>query len=369
MREIRSRLTGSYHEGDVEFLMTPITLDPIDVAEKERRIQSGQFHYSEMLSPEHAPDAAYMEAYQAALAANGTTLARHINVLADNIVRKDWVKGNALQPGAIISLARAGTPIGILLSRALRRRGLLVAHYSISIIRGRGIDLNALRYIQKRHSDVVFVDGWTGKGAIATELKGENGPKAIGFEPRLVVVADPAGVADLAATGEDYVIPSGILNGVVSGLISRSVLNDQIEPHEFHGCVMLDHLKAHDVSQAFIETIDAQAKAQANHLSNADDHGVSEETRERLRGDCQAMLELVKAKYGITNINRIKPGIAEATRAVLRRVPDRLLIRDEQDPAVAHLMLLARQKDVRIEGLPGVSGYRAVAIIADMGEE
>src|SRR3546814_1771870 len=43
---------------------------------------------------------------------------------------------------------------------------------AISIIRGRGIDDNALDYVASRHGtkNAVFVDGWTGKGAIRGEL-------------------------------------------------------------------------------------------------------------------------------------------------------------------------------------------------------
>ncbi len=45
-------------------------------------------------------------------------------------------------------------------------------HYGISIIRDRGIDAAALDYIESRHGTkgIVFVDGWTGKGAITGEL-------------------------------------------------------------------------------------------------------------------------------------------------------------------------------------------------------
>jgi hypothetical protein len=66
------------------------------------------------------------------------------------------------------SLARAGTPVGVLLRRELLRRGVDAVHYSISIIRGRGIDRVALAHLAAARGteDAVFVDGWTGKGAI-----------------------------------------------------------------------------------------------------------------------------------------------------------------------------------------------------------
>ena len=48
----------------------------------------------------------------------------------------------------------------------------MLPHYAVSIVRGRGIDPLALRYLAAHHDParVVFVDGWTGKGAIAREL-------------------------------------------------------------------------------------------------------------------------------------------------------------------------------------------------------
>lgn len=366
MSEIFTRFSGSYATDDVEFLLTPITLEPIDVAEKERRIQAGA-HYSEMLSPERAPGADYMAAYTQALAENGAKLAGHINLLADEIIRRGWAQGTAERPAAIISLARAGTPIGVLLNRALRHRGAFVTHYSVSIIRGRGIDLNAMRHIMARHDNCFFVDGWTGKGAISKELRGPAGPLAVGLEPRLVVVADPAGVADLAATAEDYVIPSGILNGIVSGLISRTILNDQIGEDDFHGCAILHRLADYDVSRAFVDHIDTLATVTANHI--CEDVPPSDTIRQALQNDCRQMLAFVQSHYSVTDVNRIKPGIAESTRAVLRRVPDRLLICNQEDPEVRHLVLLARMKNVPIESLPALSSYRAVAIISAMGDE
>jgi len=73
--------------------------------------------------------------------------------------------------------------------------------------------------------------------------------------------------------------------------------------------------------------------------------------------------ELAQA-YDIERINRIKPGIAEATRAVLRRVPDHILVRDKSDPDVALLVHLAEQKQLPIEEVgQRIGQYRAVTII------
>lgn len=354
-------LHGSYAPDDVIFLLKPIVMPSLDVAEKEALLQSGARHYSEMLSPESVPSAAYLAAYTGALDRNAARLAGHIDQLADALADR----GAGPRGLALVSLARAGTPIGVLVTRGLRRRGVVVVHYSISIIRDRGIDRVALAHILDRHDagDIVFLDGWTGKGAIATELRGDRGARTLGIAPYLAVVADPAGRADLAATAEDYVIPSGILGGIVSGLVSRSVLNHQIGPHDFHGCVALGHLAAADVSRAFVDAVDALTGGPGV----PDPHPWSAADAPRLAAACDALVAGVMARWGVADRNRIKPGIAEATRAVLRRVPDRLLLGDAADSELRHLVALAAERGVPVEPLPFATTYRAVAIIAAVG--
>ena len=63
---------------------------------------------------------------------------------------------------------------------AQRAHGVDLPHYAVSIVRGRGIDPVALRYLAAHHdpASVMFVDGWTGKGAIARELAAALGVHA-----------------------------------------------------------------------------------------------------------------------------------------------------------------------------------------------
>ncbi|MFZ3481774.1 cysteine protease StiP domain-containing protein [Sphingomonas sp. 3-13AW] len=357
--------SGSYSPEDVTFLLKPLAVDYTDVEEKERLIQSGERHYSEMISIEQAPDSRYLDLYERAMDQNGIRLARDLVSLAKAIARTV-----VPQPGsagiAVVSLARAGTPIGALIHRHLKLTGYASRHYSISIIRDRGVDLNALARILRDHapSDIVFVDGWTGKGAITRELHSERGPMMLGVRPTLAVVADPAGCADLAASGDDYVIPSGILNGIVSGLISRSVLNEQIGPDDFHGTVYLEHLADEDVSQNFLDRIWNLMLLHPGAASNW-----LEYDRVPRREACIRMLEAIRADSGVSNENNIKPGIAEATRAVLRRVPDKLYLSDPDDVAVEHLVHLARQKGIAIDRMPVETHYRAATVIRSASAE
>jgi Phosphoribosyl transferase (PRTase)/PELOTA RNA binding domain len=354
---VTAAFPGSYDPADVAFLLTPLELPTISVAEKETLLRTGARHYSELLSAEACPSPAYLAAFRAALAVNGARLARDIAALAAALAQRPAGPGGL----AIVSFARAGTPIGVLIGRALRRAGKTAVHYSISIVRDRGIDPAALRHIAARHApqDIVFVDGWTGKGAIAREMHRSADLAALGIAPYLVVVADPAGQADLAATGEDYLIPSGILNGIVSGLVSRSVIPVDLPPGSFHGCRVLDELAPHDLSREFVNEIDRLVRAhsgtQAAQWTRAD--------RAARSAACARLLRRLAADYAITDINRIKPGLAEATRAVLRRQPRALLARPTDDGALDHLTVLCAERQVPMIRTDDLEGYRAVAIL------
>src|SRR2546421_691162 len=78
-------------------------------------------------------------------------------------------------------------------------------HYAVSIVRGGGIDEVALDHVLSRHRarDVRFVDGWTGKGAIARELSAAvssyraGHPDAADLDDELAVLADPGSCTTL----------------------------------------------------------------------------------------------------------------------------------------------------------------------------
>lgn len=351
-------MQSSYREEDVILLLKDITglVQPQSTAERERLIQSGK-HYSEMLPIEYVPSEAYMEAYQAALENYSGAVARAVEVLADKIIKargKDVV---------LVSLARAGIPIGILLKHAIQRKyGLDVLHYSISIIRDRGIDDNAMKYMLKRHKakDLLFVDGWIGKGAIARELQQAVAPYE-GVSPELAVLADPANITELYGTREDILIPSSCLNSTVSGLISRTFLRDDIIGKEdFHGAVYYGEWKDQDLSYAFIEGIEAAAGK----------CGIQENDSEISDVGCgMDEVKKIAETYGIENINFIKPGIGETTRVLLRRVPWKILISEScsKDPALNHIKKLAEEKKVPVECYPLVR-YKACGLIKKLAD-
>ena len=125
---------STYKPEDVTLLLKDITgrVAPQPAAEREARIQRG-VHYCEMLPLEYRPSAMYMRTYARALDLYKGCTADAVAAVAEQIYRE---KGSR---AVLVSLARAGTSVGVLIRRWLRlRHGADVPHYSISIIRGRG---------------------------------------------------------------------------------------------------------------------------------------------------------------------------------------------------------------------------------------
>ena len=350
-------LHGSYLAEDVEFLLRPLQIEITSAEEKERLIQSRQRHYSEMIGAEHPPTEVHQALYQAALAQNGQRMAEDVQALALALAAR--YRGVDL---ALVSFVRAGAPLGALLRRALVDQGLTVRHYGLSIIRDRGIDPVALERVIALHgaANILFVDGWTGKGAIAGELQRclAADPRFVG-PPRLVTLADPCGHAWLAPSSEDWLIPSGILGATVSGLISRTIWT---EDGGYHGCMWYENLRPYDVTAAFVETLDALRRAVPATIGAA--RPWSAEQRQALQAAARQTVDGLARRFAVDNPNRIKPGIAEATRAVLRRVPESVLVRRRDDPDVRLLVHLATSVGIEVEEAGAALGpYRAVTII------
>jgi Phosphoribosyl transferase (PRTase)/PELOTA RNA binding domain len=244
----------------------------------------------------------------------------------------------------------------VLLRRwAAARHGLTLPHYAVSIVRGRGIDTVALRYLAEHHdpAHVVFVDGWTGKGAINRELAAAL--RGTPFSPELAVLADPGRCTHTFGTREDWLIPSACLNSTVSGLVSRTVLGDRlIRPGMYHGAKFYAELASADVSTAFLDAVAARFPA------------VTDTRPPRDRAPDYAGLasvERITAEYGIGDVNLVKPGVGETTRVLLRRVPWKVLVRTGTPAAdLAHVRLLAAQRGVPVEVVPDLA-YSCVGLI------
>lgn len=356
---------GSYQPEDVTFLLKEIggLIKETSTKKREEMIQAGT-HYSEMLPVEYQPSKEYLALFHHALRSTARKVAVAAGIVAERIIAQ---RGKDI---VLASLARAGTPVGILIRRYLYQiYQLRVPHYSISIIRGKGIDQNALRYMLIHHpgKHIQFVDGWTGKGAITSVLQEEiasfNQINLTQLDADLAVLADPAHCVRMFGTREDFLIPSACLNSTVSGLISRTVLRDDlIAAEDFHGAKYYRDWKNEDVSNLFVDSISAyfpyisdEARSWANEWIN------QEEKNSPTWKGMQDVLR-IQQLHEIDDVNLIKPGVGETTRVLLRRVPWKILVDSIENPNLAHILMLAKDRGVPVEEFSGMS-YSCCGII------
>src|SRR6185437_1152522 len=194
---------GSYRADEVSWLLTDLSDVELEAPaeDREEAIQAGVAHYAESLPIEYQPGEQYLALYRQAMAQTADRLAYAVGVVTELLLAE---RGPDL---VLASLARAGTPVGVLIRRWARAmHDADLPHYAISIVRGRGIDELALRYLAGRYATerVVFLDGWTGKGAIARELTAAvrtvNERLGSRFSAELAVLADPGHCSRLYGT-------------------------------------------------------------------------------------------------------------------------------------------------------------------------
>ena len=350
---IKNLVASSYSTDDVTILLQDLKgkVPVLDTKEREKLNQSG-VHYSEMLPVEYVPSAEYLKVYENALKSQGKQTAQAVINLAHKILSVKPTKNIVL-----VSLARAGTPVGILLKRYLSKYcNCNVTHYTISIIRGKGIDIAAINYILSKHNakDIVFVDGWVGKGAINRVLAEAVAKLNVeDLSPELAVLSDPAYETKLCGTRDDFLIPSACLNSTVSGLISRTVKLKDMTDDEYHGAIYYAENKEYDLSNAFLDEIEDYFP----YLNNENNifKGIDEVIK-------------IASEFSISDINKIKPGVGETIRVLLRRVPDVILIKPNANPkSIEPIIRLAKEKNVPIKEYP-LLGYNTCGIIKDVSD-
>lgn len=389
----------SYNIDDVQFLLKDLTevalknkADGINdfamsIEEKEKAIQSNLKHYSEIVNLEKPPTKEYLNIYYKVLKNRNVMnlftddiLTLTAKMLSDIQLEYEKTKDKNV---ILVSLVRAGTPIGILLKRILeqqdfiRNNNINLKHYGVSIIRDKGIDENAINHIiqENQSENIYFIDGWTGKGVITKELTNAihhfNHKYQTNLKDTLYVLADIVLLPNVKAGSYlDYLIPSSILNSTISGLISRTILNHLIKPNDFHGSIYYEDLKQHDLSNDFINYVMAFIQLKNKNLDllpylkryhDMYDNKNNNDTFE-LKNKRKKFLEQLMITYHYPNMNYIKPGVNEATRVMLRRYPEKLFIQNMNDSNVQHLVQLANEKNIEIEVVPDMP-YRAVALI------
>lgn len=345
---------STYSTDDCIFLLKDLTdvMQEISMEEKERLIAQG-VNYSEMISKESRMDDSINEIFQSLLEKKAAELAQYVGTICEELYRQ---KGERV---ILVSLARAGSPVGVLMKRYFQYRyGMNVPHYSISIIRGKGIDENALGYILKQHpdGDLAFVDGWTGKGSITHELRISiarfNEVHGTRIDDGLVVLADPAKKSMICGTKKDVCIPNACLNSTVSGLVSRTIHNQKyIGPDDFHGAKYFGDLEDQDFSNVFIEKV-------CQHFSITNPRCVRF-TNEAYVAQVLGQLE---EDFGVSDPTKIKLSIGETSRAVIRRCPKIILVKNRKLSDLKFVLHMAKEKKIEVKEYD-TRDYACIAIL------
>jgi hypothetical protein len=119
-----------------------------------------------------------------------------------------------------------------------------------------------------------------------------------------------------------------------------------------------EQLRSADDSRWFLDTISAE-------MARLTPKPLCTHARAERRAETAAYLIKLQQAHVIANLNHVKPGVLEASRVMLRRMPGLLLLRDPHCPDVAHLQLLAAEKKVPVRDDPTMP-FKAAALIHEV---
>lgn len=346
-----SRVFTSYSPEQVEFLLEKFTGHLLSVKEKEAMLQSGNAYYGDILSKEDRPDPYYTKIFDNVLENTKDLVAKYFIALAEKIISKRDVSKEIV----LVSLARAGTPVGVVLKEVLTKKyGLQVKHYSVSAIHKYGVDAFALKYILERHAPetLTFLDGWVSQGRITRTLVDTLKDKPE-IDSALYCISDPSGIQNAVATREDILLPSAILNATVSGLVSRTVNN----PHGFHFVASYQNQLDLDRSLVFVDEI---VKSCMNNTFDFSDHSVLSFEKQRPLA-LQQIADFCE-EFNTVEAN-IKIGLGEVSRSLLRRVPKLVLVNEKFPEQTEHMFWMAKQRDIEIVSTNMTGPFNAFSIL------
>ena len=329
---------GSYLPNDVNFLLNVKNHQEISIEEKEDLLLNHNVHYSETLTKEMEIEDEYMSIFYNYQELNRTRICKDIIALADNIKNYD--------NKVLVSLARAGTPYGVILKRILKNiYQQKIDHFSISIIKDRGLDTVSINHIINKHGkdvQLIYVDGWTGFGNIANELSKSMAKSYPSINYKFVSISDIAGVTDICSTREDYIIPSCLLNATISGLISRTLINK--DPTSFHSVKYFTEKQDKDHSLWYIDKLEKEIISLNKNITIPKVVTKSNQ----YRNSYLQMLEEIEQKYKLNDTHTIKPGTGETIRCLIRRNPELVILKDSEDPQIKPILYLCQKKNIKV---------------------
>lgn len=342
-------MKSSYNEQDVTMLIKDLTgiAKPVSLEERAKLVAEGAFERSIMIK-EYPISKEYQDVVWDSMEKYGSQTAIAVMSLGTQLYK---AKGKDL---VLVSIIRAGIPIGILLKKWIKFRfGVDVPHYAISLVKG--LDDNAMKYILRHHRNakgIQFIDGWTGKGTVAKELI-ESAENYEGVDASLAVLSDAIGISKYCGIRRDFAVPSAPLNATATGLVSITVFgNDMVGDDDFHGAMYLEDLEPMDKSVDFINHIEDRFE-ELSKIFKFEDVDFEPAV---LVDEITPVAEALGKDKKLLN-----PGINEAARAILRRDLEALLVSNKDDFDVQCISRLAEMKGVPVKEYP-LRHYKAVSV-------
>lgn len=80
--KLHTPFCGTYKPDDVHFLLCEVEGELVDAAAKEALMQSGQKHYSELISLENPPSTEYMKIFEETMIKGGPRMASDVASVA-----------------------------------------------------------------------------------------------------------------------------------------------------------------------------------------------------------------------------------------------------------------------------------------------
>ena len=235
--------------------------------EREEAIQSGGAHYAESLPVEYQPTRSTRSSSGRRSTTSAARIARAVGAVTETVLAERGPRRPVL-----VSLARAGTPVGVLMRR-----------WAQHAPRARPAALRGLHRARPRHrrrrAALAGRPPRPGRRRLRRRLdrQGRDHPRT-GRRPapavarastrEIAVLADPGRCVRTYGTREDFLIPSACLNSTVSGLVSRTVLRaDLVGPDDFHGAKFYRELAGADVSGDFLDAVAARFAEVADEVA------------------------------------------------------------------------------------------------------
>lgn len=233
----------------------------------------------------------------------------------------------------LVGILRAGLYVSIGLLRRLECRGYNVPVVALALFHEAGIDQIALRSVMHDYPGKipVFVDGWTGRGVVAMELK-QSVPEAI-----LATLIDPGHYGDLRATDIDSLVESAHFTATETLGFSRAYITDPAKMW-----------KAYKYPDSLYNE---QLLSAWNHVFNSEPAVIHE------IGKPQNLNELL---IFLTNLSKSEPAdwkvnINEVVRSLVNRYPQELIIGttvQDAEYTIPTVLYSARKREIPTKYIP-----------------